>query len=170
MKRYASLVLASALFLSACGNETTTNNNIETTAIEESQVAETVDSTMISEAEPTDDTQLPEKEEMKQTPLVVGLTAEYEGEWDEKGPIITADSDKIQILSDGYEELKTAIHAYNEQNWQDVYTTYKEYHGYVKDGVYPEGTNISISREVEVTRADSNVLSFVNTEIAWKLL
>ncbi|MBE5972270.1 MAG: DUF3298 domain-containing protein [Lachnoclostridium sp.] len=172
MKKYTYLALASALVLSACGNGQGTLD--ESTSVQ----AESVDATtaeasseeaedMTSETQEKDCEELPDKEVVYRTPLDIGLTAEYEGEWDEKGPIITADCSKILIQDDGYEELKEAVDAYNERNWQEVYTVYKEHLEYAKGDIYPEGTELAISREIELTRADSKVLSFINAEISF---
>ncbi len=169
MKRHTSLVLAAALVLSACGNG---NTNIKeenpTTAVVDIEVSRPEEeSTSAAEAETSESIEIPEQDLIPQTSLVVGLTAEYEGEWNDKGPIITADSSKIMILNDGYEELKEAVEEYNEYNWQEVYSIYTEHLEYVKEGIYPDGAEISVSREIEITRADSRVLSFVNGETAF---
>ena len=168
MRKYVGLALAASLFLSACGNgatKETENQTTEAVNIELSTQAE--ESTGAEETEPSEEMELPEQEPLSQSPLVIGLSAEYEGEWDDKGPIITADSSKIQLFNDGYDALKDVVEAYNERNWQEVYSVYNEHLEYVKDGIYPEGTEISISRKIEITRADSRILSFVNEETAY---
>ena len=168
MRKYVGLALAASLFLSACGNgatKETENQTTEAVNIELSTQAE--ESTGAEETEPSEEMELPEQEPLSQSPLVIGLSAEYEGEWDDKGPIITADSSKIQLFNDGYDALKDVVEAYNERNWQEVYSIYNEHLEYVKDGIYPEGTEISISRKIEITRADSRILSFVNEETAY---
>lgn len=169
MKGYASLVLAAALLLSACGNGNTNikEENPTTEVVETETTGAIEESTSAEEVETSECIELPEQEIIPQTSLVVGLTAEYEGEWNDKGPIITADSSKLLVLNDGYGELKESIEEYNEHNWQEVYSIYKEHLEYVKDGIYPEGTEISVSREIEITRADSRILSFVNRETAF---
>lgn len=172
-KRYTYYALAAALVLSACGNgdiniEESTTPSLQTEMVE--TTAEVLESTEAeSESVPESGAceELPDEEVVYHVPLNVGLTAEYEGEWDDKGPIITADSSKILILDDGYEQLKTAIETYNERNWQEVYSVYLEHLDYAREDVFPEGTEISISREVELTRADSKVLSFINAETAF---
>ncbi len=174
MKKYAYLAFAAALALSACGKE---NVNIDESATirAESEAVETTTAVepttevgnTESESQSQECDELPDKGVVYRAPLDVGLTAEYEGEWDDKGPIMTADCAKILILDDGYEALKETIEEYNEHNWQEVYTVYKEHLEYAKEDLYPEGTEISISREIELTRADSKVLSFINAETAF---
>lgn len=169
MKRHISLLLAAALVLSACGNA---NTNIkeenQTTAFVDIEVSRPEEeSTSAVEEETSESIEIPEQDLLPLTSLVVGLSAEYEGEWDDKGPIITADSSNIKIFNDGYEDLKDVVEEYNERNWQEVYSVYNEHLEYVKDGIYPEETEISISRKIEITRADSRILSFVNEETAY---
>ncbi|MBQ5806240.1 MAG: hypothetical protein IIW24_03215, partial [Lachnospiraceae bacterium] len=92
MRRYVGLALAASLFLSACGNgvtKETENPTTESVNIELSTQAD--ESTGAEETEPSVETEVPEPEPLSQSPLVIGLSAEYEGEWDDKGPIITAD-------------------------------------------------------------------------------
>lgn len=170
MKRYTYLVLAATLALSACSNGAKEKET--TSAVVETQKAEehmTLATEAVLETEAA--TEIPSDEEVEvtsfHTPLNIALTAEYEGEWNEKGPIITADSAKLLILDDGYENLKKAIDQYNKDTWQQVYEVYSENLEYTKEGIYPEGTSLSISREIELKRADSHVLSFINTETAF---
>ena len=121
-------------------------------------------------AEETTETEVKENEDVTEKirtpykPLNVEISAKYEGEWDDKGAIITADSATIHILDDGYEELKTAINSYNDRNWQEVYTLYVEHREYAKGETFPDDRKLYISRTIDVTRADEKVLSFVNAE------
>ena len=167
MKRYTYLILAATLALSACSNGA---NEKETAAVVETQKAEehmTLETEAVLETEAEVESSSEEKTEAASYPLNIALTAEYEGEWNEKGPIITADSAKLLILDDGYEKLKEAIDRYNKDTWQQVYDIYSENLEYTKEGIFPEGISLSISREIELKRADSQVLSFINAETAF---
>lgn len=173
MKKYAFLGIALALVLAGCGNgaenQTTEVSKETTAAVEQSVEVETSTETETTEAEElekeneatVDAIRIPYK------PLNVELSAKYEGEWDDKGTIITADSATIHILDDGYEELKTALNKYNDMNWQEVYGVYTDNREYAKDETFPEDMDLYISREIEVTRADEKVLSFVNAETSF---
>ena len=170
MKKYAIFVLAATLALSACGNGTVGQETVGTTEAVETTTA--VSETTTAAAESESETELKEDTEDQETiiyrtPLDVGIAAKYEGEWDDQGPIITADSATLIILDDGYEDLKETIEVYNEKIWQEVYTMYTEHLEYAKEDIYPEGTELMISREIEITRADSKVLSFVNAETSY---
>lgn len=181
MRKITGLILVSALVLSACRNGNTSENTVGAT-VSGVESTETVDAHsangntgMIegSSADPETNAdaqtgeEFPEEMLIYYTPLDIGLTAEYAGEWDDKGPIITADCAKILVLEDGFKELKDTIDAYNALNWKEVHAVYTEHLEYAKEDVFPEGTELSISREVELTRADSKVLSFINAETAY---
>lgn len=168
MKKRIYVMAAALLSLAACGKN---DNNIgsETVSAETVQESETE-----SERETAEETvgeipdEIPdETEKLGGSPLNIELSAEYEGEWDENGALITADCSMIHIMNDGYQPLKNVLNEYNEENWKEVYDFYLENREYAKmDEVRTEGT-ISISREIEVTRADEKVLSFINTETSY---
>ena len=165
MRRFTVLMLAATLALTACSNGAIEKESIEA---KETEYIET-ESAEVAESETSaEETESEESEEVNHTnPLTIGFSAEYEGEWNDKGPIITADSANLLILDDGYEALKETIEQYNEATWKDVYRVYSEHLEYAKEGIFPEGTKISISREIEVKRADNKVLSFINAETAF---
>lgn len=100
-------------------------------------------------------------------PLNVEISAEYEGEWDDKGAIITADSSTVYILDDGYEALKETLKQYNEEQWQEVYTMYMEHREWAKEEAPDDDQEYYISRKIDLTRADTRVLSFTNTEVGY---
>lgn len=168
MKKYALLGIMTALVLGGCGNgaaDQTTEMPMETTtAVEQSVETETTAAEETTEAEVKENEDVTEEKRTTYKPLNVEISAKYEGEWDDKGAIITADSATIHILDDGYEELKTAINNYNDRNWQEVYTLYLEHREYAKEETFPDDRKLYISRTIDVTRADEKVLSFVNAE------
>lgn len=172
MKKYTYLALAAALTLSACGNNDTIKGT-ESVAVETEQSSEVEETTETVEIEAESDAQVNENQDEKEdlripyTPLNVRLSAQYEGEWDDKGAIITADSATVHILDDGYEALKEALEKYNKENWQEVYRVYLENREYAKEDDFPKDLNLFISREIEVTRADQKILSLVNTETSF---
>ena len=170
MKKYTYLALTAALILSACGNSGTMKET-ESAAVateQSTEVEETTESVELeSDAQEQETTDENEDVRIPYAPLNVRLSAQYEGEWDDKGAIITADSATIHILDDGYEPLKEALEKYNEENWQEVYRVYLENREYAKEDGFPEDLNLFISREISVTRADQKVLSLVNTETSF---
>ncbi len=166
MRRYAIIMLAATLALSACSSVVTTNEIESTSVVLETEAVETTESVDLTEPLETEVSKEIE-DVIYNTPLNISFSAKYEGEWDEKGPIITADSAELLILDDGYDALKKTIERYNEKTWEDVYRIYTEYLEYTKEDVFSEGTKISISREIDVKRADSKVLSFINAETAF---
>lgn len=171
MKKYTYVVLAAALALSACGNQSATVDSETTKTAAESEETTAVDAEKKDDKSETSAGQESEtgseQKEAKYQQLQVGLRVEYEGEWDNQGPIITADCSAIQLQGDGNELLKKTIEEYNEKNWKEVYSIYKENLDYAKDGTFPEGTKLSISREIDLKRADEQVLSFFNSEISY---
>ena len=164
MKKNMWWFIAAALMMTACGKEVSVVEP-ETVAAE-AEETETVEVEENSGKMEDPETEVPE-ETTAAAPLNVELSARYEGEWDDKGAIITADSATIYILDDGYEKLKSALDEYNETNWQEVYTMYLEHREYAKEDIFPDGTELYISREIKVTRADSRILSFINAESSY---
>lgn len=153
-----------ALMMTACGKEV----SVVETATAASEAEETGAAEIEENSEEMEDQEIEVPDEtVKTVPLNVELSAKYEGEWDDKGAIITADSATIHILDDGYEKLKSALDEYNETNWQEVYTMYLEHREYAKEDIFPDGTELYISREIKVTRADSRILSFINAESSY---
>lgn len=172
MKKSIIWILTAALLLAACGKNDTEQESTTaaTEAIEITEEKEDVLGcpTAPVDTESTDDTSENEAEdEEKNIPLNVKISAKYEGEWDDQGPIITADSATVHILDEGYDTLKNNLKVYNEMNWQEVFSTYIEHRDYAKADIYPEGTELYISRNIDVKRADSKILSFVNTETSY---
>ncbi len=170
-----ALMLATAISVTACGknhsNQTESSQQTEQSdsAEKQTETAETIE----SESENTDaehETGNANTDNDSQSeffgvpvkPLNIELSAMYEGEWDNKGPIITADSATIHIFDDGCDELKHILDQYNEEKWQAVYAEYLELREYLKDDSFTPGAELFISRDIELTRADSRVLSFVN--------
>lgn len=164
MRKYTYVVLAAALALSACGNKNVTVDSETTTAVNESEETTAADMENKEDAGESKEEDSGAEQEQAYQQLQVGLSAEYEGEWDNQGPIITADCSTIQIQSDGNEQLEKTIEDYNEKNWQEVYSIYTENLEYAKEDLFPEGTQLSISRVIELGRADQQVLSFFNSE------
>lgn len=164
----AVMMAASVLMLSACAQSGTDKETEPAeTVVQESETAETETETAeTGEAETETDTEneAAEPEQEPPVPLTVELSAFYEGEWDDKGAIITADSATLRVLNDGYEELKQSLDEYNDKNWQEVYDIYLENREFAKQNQFSAGTELYISREIEVTRADNKILSFVNYE------
>lgn len=167
MRKYMGLVLAASLVLSACGSAKNVKEPVTTTAaIVES--TESVTTSAVPETEPSEpESEAPVEPEEVFEPnktLNIELSTMYEGEWDDKGAIITANSATIHVLNDGYEDLKETLNQYNEENWQEVYRIYVENREFAKDETMQEYMDFYISRKIDVTRADENVLSFVNVE------
>lgn len=166
--RLLPLTMAAVLALSACGgNQAGTNESESMTSageMEYTTAAECVEMPDKEDGQGTGGGNPDDEAVVVPTPLSIELSAKYEGEWDDKGAIITADSATIHVLNDGYDALKETLDQYNEMNWQEVYTMYLEHREYAIEGMFPEGTELYISREIEVTRADSKVLSLVNAE------
>ena len=173
MKKYTYLGVISALILAGCGNgaaDPTTEMSKETiAAVEQSTDAKESSEVASSEAVSEENGNENQAEMLREPyrPLNLELSALYEGEWDDKGAIITADSATVRILDDGYEALKSSLDQYNEKNWQEVYTMYIEHREYAKEETFPGDMNLYISREIDVTRADEKVLSFVNAETSY---
>lgn len=164
--RFWAAAVAAAVVLTACGNGSDAAESMTQQTEQSTEHDETSSGIEETETEPETGN---EDEETREAliPLNVELSAKYEGEWDDKGAIITADSATVHILDDGYENLKEALDAYNEMNWQEVYTMYLEHREYANEDIFPEGTELYISREIEVTRADHKVLSFINAESSY---
>ncbi len=167
-----AMIAAVAVSLAACGNKEPSLDSsavqTETAAAEESSTEETASDASGEAAEPNNETEDEDQTFGRTaTPLTIDISARYEGEWDDQGPIITADSATIHILDDGYEELKKVLDQYNEDTWQSVYSLYTEHLAYANEDFFPDDIELFISREIEVTRADSRVLSFRNTETSY---
>ena len=161
MRKNIWWLVAAVLMMTACGKEASVvETETAATGVEETEAVEIEETSGKAEEQ---EIEVPE-ETAEAAPLNVELSAKYEGEWDDKGAIITANSATIHILDDGYRKLKTALDEYNEMNWQEVYTMYLEYREYAKEDIFPDGTELYISREINVTRADSRILSFINAE------
>lgn len=162
MKKRIYGMAAVVLFLTACGKNDI-NIGRETVSAETVQESESKTETETEAAEefPAEET------EISNRPLNVELSAEYEGEWDEKGAIITADCSTVHILDDGYQELKNAVEGYNEKNWQEVYEIYLDSREYAKTDDFTAADKLYISREIEITRADSRILSFTDKESSY---
>lgn len=171
MKKSMIWVLAAVFLFAACGKNGTEVESTDgtTEALKTSKESEEVVGcpTAPDDGMPEDDIEMDDESAQKPVPLNVEISAKYEGEWDDQGPIITADSATIHILDDGYETLKNNLNVYNEMNWQEVYSTYIEHRDYAKADIYREGTELYISRVIDVKRADSKILSFVNTESSY---
>ena len=167
--RLLAMTMAAALALSACGGgQAGINGKESVNSTKATEQTATKESTSMADNENLPGTENQDDETtVSLIPLNVELSAKYEGEWDDKGPIITADSATIHVLDDGYEALKATLDEYNELNWQEVYTMFLEHREYAKEDTYSEDTELYVSREIEVTRADSKVLSFINTEKAY---
>lgn len=167
MKKNMWWLVAVVLMMTACGKNVPTGES--ETAVAATEETEKAEETKNEENSP--ETEATESEALEETatdtPLNVELSAKYEGEWDDKGAIITANSATIHILDDGYENLKNALNEYNETNWQEVYTVYLEHREYAKEDIFPDSAEFYISREINVTRADSRILSFINTESSY---
>ena len=173
MKKTMVWVLAAVFLLTACGKNGAEQESTEATKEVIEMTEESADVVGCPTA-PADHTDADETEadenaesEVKTVPLNVKISAKYEGEWDDQGPIITADSATIHILDEGYETLKNNLKVYNDMNWQEVFSSYIEHREYASADLYPEGTELYISRNIEVKRADNRILSFVNTESSY---
>lgn len=164
--RFWAAAMTAAVVLTACGNGSDAAESTTQTAEQSTESEETSSGIEETETEPETGNEDVETRDAL-FPLNVELSAKYEGEWDDKGAIITADSAMVYILDDGYESLKETLNAYNEMNWQEVYTMYLEHREYANEDIFPEGTELYISREIEVTRADHKVLSFINAESSY---
>lgn len=174
MKKQIMLTAALILMLTGCQNRgmkawspAETSQSAEENMKEESSRAE--DSTAATEEGNREEGQKAGEweEQNRIRPLNVEISAEYEGEWDDKGAIITADSSTVNILDDGYEALKEALKQYNKEQWQEVYTMYTEHREWAKEEAPDDDQEYYISRKIELARADTRVLSFTNTEISY---
>ena len=171
MRKSMIWVLAAVFLFTACGkNVTEQDNAAETTeAVETTEESNGESESSAGSFSGTEESQEETKEESaaKTLPLNIKISARYEGEWDDQGPIITADSATIHILDEGYDTLKNNLKVYNEMNWQEVFSSFIEHRDYASADLYPENTELYISREIDVKRADSKILSFVNTESSY---
>lgn len=167
MRKSTYVFMISVLLLTACGKDSI-NIGKETVSEEVMQETSAEDETEESAEETVENPEpFEETEKIKEIPMNVELSAEYEGEWDENGAIITANSASVHILDDGYETLKNVLTEYNEKNWQEVYAMYLENREFAKEEELPGNEKMFISREIEVTRADSRILSFINKETSY---
>lgn len=169
MKKYTYVILAAALALSACGNQNAAVDHETTEAVDEKKETSAVndESAGTESLSGQENEMISGGEAHPYQQLQVGLSVEYEGEWDDQGPIITADCSTIQIREEGKDRLKKAVEEYNERNWDEVYSIYTENLEYAREDIFPEGTKLSISREISLTRADQQVLSFFDSEISY---
>lgn len=150
------------LLLTACGkNDIIGSETISAETVQESETA--LETEVFEEVAEEDET----GKENANHSLNIELSAQYEGEWDESGAIITADCSEIHILDEGYAALKTVLQEYNEKNWQEVYDIYLENRENVKDSAFTSAEKLSISREITITRADERILSFINMETSY---
>lgn len=161
MKKRIYVMAAVLLCLTACSKN---DIYIGSDTVSAETVKESETGSEPETVEETDEEILEEDEKTGKLPLNIEISAEYEGEWDENGALITADCSTIHILSDGYQALKTVLDEYNEKNWNEVYDIYLENREYAKLDDFQSGEKLFISREIEITRADQSVLSFTNTE------
>lgn len=166
MKKQFILAAALVLMLTACQNG---GKDVWNSAETSESASETEETSRAAETESSPETdKVDEEDTEKQNPILplnVELSAEYEGEWDDKGAIITADSSTVYILDDGYDALQETLDAYNKETWQEVYTTYMENREWAKEEAPDD--EYYISRKIEISRADTKVLSFVSTEVSY---
>ena len=113
--RLLAMTMAAALALSACGGgQVGINGKESVNSTKATEQTATKESTSMADNENLPGTENQDDETtVSLIPLNVELSAKYEGEWDDKGPIITADSATIHVLDDGYEALKATLDEYN---------------------------------------------------------
>lgn len=134
------------------------NSEAETPEISESETSESV-----AENEMTEN----EQEMQTASQLHIALTRNYESEWSDeyRKQILTAQSDNIRVLNDGYDGLNDSLEKFNEESFHELLGMYEENLEWAKE-MAAEGNpgEWFLHRDMDVVRADENILSFWNTQ------
>lgn len=173
---YGALAVLTVLALSACQARTDTvapaagsTSQLEAELIQE-EIPGTENGTQEEiEKSPEENSQEDVRENGPDLlPINVEITGDYDGEWKENKPIFRSVSENVNVLDEGYGELKSALGEYNETNRQEVKTVYTENLEWIMDENQMNGAgDYFIERTVELQRTDERMLSFWNTETAF---
>lgn len=152
MKKYGYLLIAAALVLSACGKAPASTERTETP------------STSAAAVEPE------ETEADVPVPIDVEISAEYLSEWQDMKEIMGGRSPKIQVLSDGYQDLQEGMDFYCEERLKyitEVYETWlraaKEEYEFDKTGFL----GYHVASVAVLKRSDSRIVSFADVESSY---
>ena len=106
-----------------------------------------------------------EQQEKNIAQIQVGFTYDYKGEWNDsiRKQILTAQNTNIHVLNDGYDLLNHALENWNEENFETIYGYYQSTLPSARE-LAADGVNVEwmLNRDIVVTRADENILSFWN--------
>lgn len=162
MKKWRLLVLMAACILAGCQRKEA--------SVEKELVLESSEINIESEKNEVVEKEQEVKNEQKTqtvSQLHVVLTRNYESEWSDEYQmqILTAQSDNVRILNDGYDILNDSLEKFNEESFHELLAMYEENLEWVRN-MEAEGNpgEWFLYRNVDVVRSDDKILSFWNTQ------
>ena len=100
--------------------------------------------------------------------ITIDISKEYIGEWEGGQRIIQGTSSKLHILDEGYEDFQAVLDEYGEMDWREVQEIYQESLPTAQEMFQANGyADYDISRDISLERADSQIVSFTNTESSY---
>ena len=118
MRKYGLYLLIAVGLLAGCQKKyTAMDTTTAQTSAEETKTTESAKVTVSEESKTSGETDAKEPESTgKLDPIPIAVTGEYDGEWDDsQTPIITSRCDRVLVQGDGYEALKSALSAKNDE-------------------------------------------------------
>lgn len=177
-KQYYVMLAVAAILLSGCQMKKAATDIVKAEVdfvkdgvnfVKDNATSKKEKETKAEETEKTEESAAEEEKNEQQeetiSQLQVGFTYDYKGEWNEsiRKQILTAQNTNIHVLNDGYDLLNHALETWNEENFETIYGYYQSTlpsaRELAEDGVNVEWT---LKRDIVVTRADENILSFWN--------
>ena len=130
MRKYGLYLLIAVGLLAGCQKKyTAMDTTTAQTSAEETKTTESAKVTVSEESKTSGETDAKEPESTgKLDPIPIAVTGEYDGEWDDsQTPIITSRCDRVFVQGDGYEALKSALSAKNDEMAAAHKKEYEEY-------------------------------------------
>lgn len=130
MRKYGLYLLIAVGLLVGCQKKyTAMDTTTAQTSAEETKTTESAKVTVPEESKTSGETDAKEPESTgKLDPIPIAVTGEYDGEWDDsQTPIITSRCDRVFVQGDGYEALKSALSAKNDEMAAAHKKEYEEY-------------------------------------------
>ncbi len=163
------------------GTEESLVNDAETKAesiqVEESKTESENSSPAHSSSESEEESSPEAEKELCKLPTVQSVTDsdilnvktsyEYDHFWKENCPSVRLQCEQVTVSDEGYEELKKALEVYNTETWFNIQPMYQELVQFAQEGLQSAATELFIEREIEVTRADSRIFSFIDDESSY---